>query len=185
MRVVKSRFTYDAVALVDKLKKWHSDNAKKTVKLKKLMQIVDENIHEFFDNGLKSGCKKGCSACCYYNVDITPLEADLIAEFTGRKIVSGHTGNTVYPSKCPFLVDNACSIYPVRPYMCRSYIAVTPDPDDGMKMQACNSLTVAEYEHAPVQSIERNPYLVAALVSLAGSDAVANEIRDIRHFFPD
>lgn len=48
----------------------------------------------------------------------------------------GRFKNDDFTAKCPFLVDHACLIYPVRPYCCRSYIAVSRQcshPEDTAK----------------------------------------------------
>jgi len=87
-------------------------------------------------------CKKGCDACCYQSVAISTWEAKKIAQYSGRKT----TGFKGYDYKdgqsilgiqkkfskivCPFLIDNACAIYPVRPFTCRSHISLSDDPTD-------------------------------------------------------
>jgi hypothetical protein len=48
---------------------------------------------------------------------------------------------TDFRTPCPFLVDDSCQIYPVRPYCCRSYLSIsdccqhpaTPDERPGFK----------------------------------------------------
>lgn len=86
-----------------------------------------------------SPCKKGCAYCCHQSVIISSWEAGRIAKATGRKIldIEGYNPQndsreeirTKYAGKpCIFLVDNVCSIYAVRPLICRTHISVADDP---------------------------------------------------------
>lgn len=70
-------------------------------------------------------CKRGCSHCCKYSVNLSELEVEFIkkkGKINKKKLIAG-TDN------CPFLKDNKCSIYAYRPYMCRAYVSVTDSPD--------------------------------------------------------
>jgi hypothetical protein len=84
-------------------------------------------------------CKKGCSHCCYQMIAISSWEAAQIAKVTGKKIASFDGYNPEEDSReemvkkytgkvCPFLVNKECSIYEVRPLICRSHISVADDP---------------------------------------------------------
>lgn len=71
-------------------------------------------------------CKKGCSHCCRMPVSVSALELEYmknrcrkLASHIGQ--VSSHTN-----SPCPFLAKGACSIYQVRPYLCRKHVTMTP-----------------------------------------------------------
>ena len=83
-------------------------------------------------------CKKGCSHCCYQAIIISSWEAAQIAKVTGKKIASfdGYDPEKTsrdelvekYRDKaCPFLVDSECSIYAVRPFICRTHISMADD----------------------------------------------------------
>lgn len=85
-----------------------------------------------------SPCKKGCSYCCYQAIVISSWEAAQIAKMTGRKIVNfngrvhgKHSRQEVIEKykgePCPFLVNNECSIYTVRPFICRTHISAADD----------------------------------------------------------
>ena len=101
-------------------------------------------IDSFFVNATQESkkeiqCKAGCTACCFIDVDVSVDEATVIIDYcrengievdkaylteqaaAGRKSYSGL-------SRCVFLKDNLCSIYPVRPIACRKHWVKT-DPD--------------------------------------------------------
>jgi Fe-S-cluster containining protein len=110
----------------------------------------------------KISCAKGCSACCYHPVPVSPPEAwmiaDLVASFPharrttllerfartsdilqqrgldGRTVVReqlGQFGLEYFELRipCAFLEDDACSIHPDRPSICREFLATTPAVD--------------------------------------------------------
>lgn len=88
-------------------------------------------------------CKKGCSACCHINVNISPREADLIVSFVrsqkirlDRKKILAQSDKLPeefhkldWETKaCPFLNGaGECGIYQFRPLACRKYL-VGSDP---------------------------------------------------------
>lgn len=82
------------------------------------------------DRKVSLACVKGCSSCCATHRDIPlyPLEIMGIFWYVVEKIVeplrsvlrdrlSEHTAE----KPCPFLVDRACSIHPLRPMACRQF----------------------------------------------------------------
>jgi len=105
-------------------------------------------------------CKAGCFWCCYFTVDVRPIEALRIHEFVQRSLPTAdreritseiETNSAAFAAldeearvrsntKCPFLHLGRCSIYPVRPQTCRNYHATSatgcqkayeePDNDD-------------------------------------------------------
>lgn len=112
---------------------------KKDARMEHLHQLMDMNesdIPRF--PGIT--CKKGCSGCC----DITVLIYEEEANFLAHKIKSGEISvdtekiskvvdamrdDWIARAECPFLKDNACSIYKYRPMACRVYLRVG-DPKD-------------------------------------------------------
>lgn len=84
-------------------------------------------------------CKPSCCHCCRIPVSITSIEATLIAETHGAKMhrPSGIKPGATLSAKairrlstaCPFLKDQACSIYDVRPFACRAHFSLEDSPD--------------------------------------------------------
>lgn len=88
-------------------------------------------------------CKEGCSWCCHFSVDVRPVEVAQILDYVERnfsdeqrdRLRSEIRANSESLAgldefermqrnvKCPFLIDNRCSIYAVRPQTCRNYHA--------------------------------------------------------------
>jgi Fe-S-cluster containining protein len=76
----------------------------------------------------KLACHKGCSACCrtrndilVYLLELVGIASYVTAKTTGNKrstfkqqVREFKEGNT-----CPFLLDDACSIHVMRPFVCR------------------------------------------------------------------
>jgi Fe-S-cluster containining protein len=113
--------------------------------MKKLLKYTDKMIDIFKQF---SPCKKGCSNCCYIDVAVSNTEISLIEKFINKKkwntrikrnentiktifvreIESGKKfGELSYGKKCPFLRNNECCVYCVRPYFCRKYIIFEKD----------------------------------------------------------
>jgi len=91
-------------------------------------------------------CQAGCDFCCFNQVQLTPPEALLIGHYIEQNFtqaekdlllakVARNLALTAEKSKtavakmrselpCPLLRDHRCSIYPVRPLMCRAMHAL-------------------------------------------------------------
>ncbi|OGR23976.1 MAG: hypothetical protein A2139_01690 [Desulfobacca sp. RBG_16_60_12] len=87
-------------------------------------------------------CREGCSFCCFNQVEVTPLEALSIGRYVGQNFsaqerdalmarVSRSLDLKAGKGKkdlarlrrqlpCPLLMGGRCSIYPVRPLVCRA-----------------------------------------------------------------
>jgi Fe-S-cluster containining protein len=81
-------------------------------------------------SGKRLACRKGCDSCCRTQTDIPvyPLELVGLYWFCNEKIegperevlrerLEGHCSGM----PCPFLIDGACSIHPMRPLACRQF----------------------------------------------------------------
>ena len=101
-----------------------------------------QNLHRSIDlaaahsaaQGPVPDCKAGCDHCCSMHVEVTEPEAFLIAR-TVRALPTHHrevvvdklragaaarsAGESAERSECAFLQDKQCSIYAVRPGVCR------------------------------------------------------------------
>ena len=100
-------------------------------------------IDNFFINAPEESkkeikCKTGCTACCFIELDISANEATVIVDYCKENNIEvdkaylteqAAAGRSTYSplSRCVFLKDNLCSIYPVRPVACRKHWVKT-DP---------------------------------------------------------
>ncbi len=108
----------------------------------RLAAVAQQKIDLVHDAAAKKGvrfaCAKGCSYCCQLKVDAYPQETFRIArglrERTDQaglvEALAAHANrNKDVTDKrsrepCPFLVDHACSIYDLRPAMCRKTVSL-------------------------------------------------------------
>lgn len=98
--------------------------------------IADEGVEATRVHQVAAGtpvaCSKGCSACCKNpSVPFTEPELLGISWFASevlageaRTKVMGQLETHMSRSECPFLVDELCSIYPVRPLICRQFMVL-------------------------------------------------------------
>lgn len=97
----------------------------------------------------KIDCKIGCSFCCYSRISLTPAEAVLISHFIKENYSLQKTDallkratnnlrltqdkseeeriNLWGKTPCIFLHDDTCSIYDVRPFICRAWHSLSAD----------------------------------------------------------
>jgi len=96
--------------------------------------IVDAGVHEALRREQKQGrtlaCHKGCAACCrsHTTIPIYPLELIGITWYVVENItgpVRAQLAQQLHDHKkgepCPLLVDNVCSVHPLRPMACRQF----------------------------------------------------------------
>lgn len=94
-------------------------------KLQELLKLTDQLTSKLTPI---TTCKPGCGSCCKINVSITKIEAQLISQHTGREPNKSLFLNKsdFHGTPCTFLIDNKCSIYAVRPFVCRRLVSVMP-----------------------------------------------------------
>ena len=114
--------------------------------------IFNEMLTQY---GSPVACHKGCSFCCYINVDAQPLEIFRIVAFLSREFSKSQIDSiqqkamanreriramSLYEQAnaniaCPLLKDNSCGCYEVRPMMCRKHHARQMDHCERMFRQ--------------------------------------------------
>jgi hypothetical protein len=135
------------------------------------------------DMGAFSACRKGCSHCCHIAVAVNQAEAQIIGEHIGQlpehpanRGMEGRDGFAEfvplgYENPCPFLVDNQCSIYDVRPSACRLHFSLDISPDI-CKLDEARPVLL--YGHINID-------MLGVYAAGGPHDCV---IADIREFFP-
>jgi Fe-S-cluster containining protein len=188
-----------------------------------LYNTIDATLCHFSDVPAVA-CKKGCSHCCHIWVSVTAPEVLHIAKIVGQRsktaiekvrLASEHTKNydfnTRYhhPYPCPLLEDHACSIYDVRPEVCRfaasvdaeicdrTYHKITnegvPIPVPYVMGRDLSSIAMAaglRHANLPYHTYEFSTALRRALETdnaeqrwLAGEDIFAGIHRDVEDIF--
>jgi Fe-S-cluster containining protein len=89
----------------------------------------------------KVACRSGCSTCCHYKVEARAVEVLAIRDYVNAHFSPAqrasvveraehnvaeaadwsHVEHLARNQRCPLLIDDACSVYPVRPANCRSF----------------------------------------------------------------
>jgi len=77
------------------------------------------NLDELYQSIPSMKCKKGCSDCCG-PVPFSDEEWEKVKDKPRQK------NNSL---KCEFLIDNKCSIYEDRPYICRIFATTKNVPE--------------------------------------------------------
>lgn len=111
---------------------------------KKLDEVVD-NLFKEADKEIQSLplpiiCQSGCSYCCHQEVMIHAGEGPIIEKYILNKLnknekkeifnnfkawyTDENRSKLPYNFPCPLLIDSKCSIYPVRPLVCRMHVVV-------------------------------------------------------------
>ena len=92
---------------------------------------LQENASGFFDNVQKKypdkmECKKGCSKCCQTDISVFEIEAERIRAWFQSQDTENQDKLKEFWARpttsldCAFLYENQCSIYEVRPLICRT-----------------------------------------------------------------
>jgi Fe-S-cluster containining protein len=96
--------------------------------------MVDKGIAEAVKTELRKGrklaCSRGCSSCCktHSTIPVYPMELVGLSWYVTEKIkgperdlIKGQLRNYVENDPCPFLVEEVCSVHPMRPISCRQF----------------------------------------------------------------
>lgn len=82
----------------------------------------------------KLACGKGCGACCVHQKDLPLYPHEIVGIYwyaseklagPAREALKKRLADHDAHPGCPFLVDESCSIHPVRPFGCRQFNVFT------------------------------------------------------------
>lgn len=133
---------------------------------------VREDIEKYEKAGKKLACRCGCSFCCKTHRDIPVYPIEIVGiywyviEKTKEPIRTKIKNSLILHTKdshCPFLIDDICSIYPIRPLACRQFNVFNRPCTEGedafytrpqdVLIPSRNYLAKALYETAPFYNI--------------------------------
>jgi len=78
----------------------------------------------------KLACGKGCGNCCIHQKDLPLYPHEIVGiywfaseKITGpaRNVLRNRLAIAAAASGCPFLIENACVVHPIRPIGCRQF----------------------------------------------------------------
>ncbi len=131
------------------------------------------------------GCGAGCSACCFQEVPISPLEAIALC-YGAKEYLQGEekikvqaqlkeqNGNKDWNNgQCPFLVEDKCSIYPLRPMACRSLL-VFNEPCKKRTFEEIKGTNLSLY--IPIRENCRVPHFIATHLAFTHLSKVCWEL---------
>ncbi|MDP6777720.1 MAG: hypothetical protein QGI83_13260 [Candidatus Latescibacteria bacterium] len=108
------------------------------------------------EDGITATCELGCHHCCRHLIPANIAEAHALVQYVRREFSAGQlddlrmrtqrwhewdhsrpgrhpsasvdeqSGVCEYEHTCPMLVNGNCSVYPVRPFVCRTHYVCTP-----------------------------------------------------------
>ena len=120
-------------------------------------------------------CRRGCAFCCHLPVETTAAEAARVIEYARARLDDAGfnalasriaAADTAYrlssdqpPARhppCPFLCDDACSVYAVRPLACRGWNSTDAAACESAYLEGITAVTV------PVDTRIRDVYANAS-----------------------
>ena len=111
-------------------------------------QTLAEDSHLYWSDSSHVACGPGCDSCCVVNVAVLAPESEAIARYLQQELSPSALGalreklTTLYDQtrwlddeerimanhRCAFLDESgSCSVYPVRPLLCRSVNSTNAD----------------------------------------------------------
>lgn len=113
----------------------------------KFLKKIDARLDEYFrTQGEHICCQKGCSLCCekgdypiselelrYLMIGFSNLDNEL------KKTVQNNFLQIQKGGRCPFLIENFCSIYSYRPIICRVHGLAYLCKDKLVKVPYCTN----------------------------------------------
>lgn len=149
------------------------DRARTATKRSSQVQWITESADMFGQaHKANSACKKGCSHCCHIPVSIGIVEAEIISKALGQKLTTKHQHSEapIIGTPCTFLKSNTCSIYQVRPLICRTHMSM--DVDDLLCRLHGDGTSI------PV------PYVNNLEIMMTAFEITGPQYADIRQWFP-
>lgn len=144
----------------------------------------DQNPAILEQNGARIECGAGCAACCHQMVEATIPEAILVAMQIGgeedprRAAIFAEAEAYLQdrrqrsrPRPCPLLRDNQCSVYDVRPLVCRSVLSPNA--------RGCHEALASLQRGAALSDVKADAYEGPLLLSRSDQAGVRGICKDL------
>lgn len=151
----------------------------------------EQNLSSNFKDKLE--CKKGCQQCCYVDLSVFEIEAKNIAAYLNEnqspikeklslKQADREDFNGVLSKPCHFLREDECTIYDVRPLICRTQgLAMNvPDPkEEYLDICPLNEKALDQIKSNEILNLETVNTLLIQLNRLEGGDDTRISLKKI------
>lgn len=87
-------------------------------------QIIEGWNKKEKDFSDEQGNCNGCSECCTVFVPVTKTELKILKRKMNKKMINNFIKNANEGNisvKCPFVTEKGCSIYNIKPFVCKAY----------------------------------------------------------------
>ncbi len=152
----------------------------------KQLEIIYSLVDRIIDGqSAMTVCRKGCSYCCTLAVEITPLEAEYIAENT-EHVIQQPSDEGVKLDYCPLHKDGLCTVYEYRPFNCRAFVTYdSPDYCRDGKSHFTNGGPKNGWGHQGLLELGLQMVEIDTDTKLSPETykAIKQRVRDIRSFF--
>lgn len=119
-------------------------------RLQRLYTFMEE-LYRFADT--HTPCQRGCDACCHYAVSVSELEVQFIESRTShRRGPALKQIDQPHGTPCPFLRGGECSIYPMRPFLCRRHVTLDVDAR-WCAVDVCHDIELPQLNFSEVMSV--------------------------------
>lgn len=104
---------------------------------------IGEDLYQKGEDFTRNGQCSRCGGCCTHHLGVTKKERETIHQYIKehnlKPFVHRNPNGPSVDFLCPFLdntkPETSCSIYPVRPLICRAYRCDLPEPVISKKME--------------------------------------------------
>lgn len=118
----------------------------------KFLKVINEDFEKIFEFQKEYiHCKKGCALCCKRgDFPLSNVEFEYLMQ--GFETLDENLKNTIKQNMenvkqgdrdsyiCPFLIEDACSVYEYRPIVCRTFGVLTEDSKGNPAFPFCTTL---------------------------------------------
>lgn len=152
-------------ALTDQVVRIAYESGSLESKRQKLMRLADR-FHKAV--APRTACRSRCSACCHLPTMLYEQEAAALSKASGRTMASlpprpPHealaAAKPFFGIPCPFLKGERCSVYEVRPLICRLHHSLNEGPEACDTTRPAEQRIVASYDvdlvEAPYHALVR------------------------------
>ncbi len=157
------------------------------------LKSVDDDLKKIFDYQKEYiFCKKGCSLCCE-NGDYPLSQIEFEYLMDGFKNLNAGEQSIIKENiekikqekqelyKCPFLINNACSVYSHRPFVCRTFGVLTEDAKGNPAFPSCavhglnfSQIYDKEKHHLSAELVEKNHFKIFPKIFRLSNKVIMN-----------